>query len=414
MPSKRQSYTVLVRGLAIGGGNLPRVQSMTNTSTADIDATVKQIHELSTAGSELVRVTVNDSDAARAVSEIRRQIGNIPLIGDFHYNGHILLAQHPDCAEALDKIRINPGNVGTKKQDLKDNFHCILDIAKHYNKPIRIGVNWGSLDEQLLTEKMEQNAQLAQPLPADEVQLSAVIESAIRSAHLAIDYAIPPNNIILSAKTSNPQTLIQVYYELAKSPFALHLGLTEAGMGYRGIVKSIAGLAPLLSEGIGDTLRISLTPEPQGDRTLEVKVAYELLQSLGIRSFMPSVTSCPGCGRTTNTHFQELTIATEQYIQRKLPEWKAQGKTSVENLHFAVMGCIVNGPGESRKANLGISLPGNNEHPRCPVYADGVHLTTLQAKDFQTLKEQWLTLIDTYIEKFSSSSPLGSSHENFL
>ena len=402
MMHKRKSHTVLVRTVSIGGENPPRVQSMTNTLTADIDATVKQIHDLSRSGSELVRITVNDTDAARAVPEIRRQIGNIPLIGDFHYNGHILLTQQPLCAEALDKIRINPGNVGAKKQNLKDNFHSILDIAKHYQKPIRIGVNWGSLDEQILTEKMEQNALLPKPLPAEEVQLSAVVESALRSADLAIAYGIQPNNIVLSAKTSDPQTLICVYRELAKSPFALHLGLTEAGMGYRGIVKSIAGLAPLLTEGIGDTIRISLTPEPQGDRTLEVKVAYELLQSLGIRSFMPSVTSCPGCGRTTNTAFQQLTIETEHYLRRKLPEWKTQGKTGVENLHFAVMGCIVNGPGESRKANLGISLPGNNENPRCPVYANGIHITTLQTKDFQTLKEQWLALIEKYVQENSA------------
>ena len=378
---RRRSVPVRIGGVTIGGAAPIVVQSMTNTDTADIDATVSQVVALARAGSELVRVTVDRAEAAAAVPHIREQLDargvDVPLIGDFHYNGHTLLAKHPACAEALAKYRINPGNVGFKDKRDKQ-FSAIVEIALKNDKPVRIGVNWGSLDQDLLTRLMDENAKAPEPKDARAVMHEAITQSALLSAERAIELGLGPDKIVLSAKVSAVQDLIQVYAMLTeRSDLALHLGLTEAGMGSKGIVASSAALAVLLQQGIGDTIRISLTPEPQGDRTLEVKVAQELLQSMGFRSFVPLVAACPGCGRTTSTTFQELARDIQDFIRDSMPKWKRR-YPGVETLTVAVMGCIVNGPGESKHADIGISLPGTGEAPAAPVFIDGKKVATLR------------------------------------
>jgi (E)-4-hydroxy-3-methylbut-2-enyl-diphosphate synthase len=379
--ARRRSVPVDIGGVIVGGSAPIVVQSMTNTDTADVEATVNQVAALARAGSELVRVTVDRDEAAAAVPHIRDKLDargvDVPLIGDFHYNGHTLLADHPACAEALAKYRINPGNVGFK--DKRDRqFSAIIDIALKNGKPVRIGVNWGSLDQDLLTRLMDENAKLTEPKDARAVMHEAITQSALLSAERAVQLGLGPDKIVLSAKVSAVQDLIQVYAMLAaRSELALHLGLTEAGMGSKGIVASSAALAVLLQQGIGDTIRISLTPEPKGDRTLEVKVAQELLQSMGFRSFVPLVAACPGCGRTTSTTFQELARDIQDFIREEMPEWKRR-YPGVETLTVAVMGCIVNGPGESKHADIGISLPGTGEAPAAPVFIDGKKAVTLR------------------------------------
>jgi len=379
--SRRRSIPVNIGGIIVGGDAPIVVQSMTNTDTADVDATVAQVAALAYAGSELVRVTVDREEAASAVPHIRDKLAarghDVPLIGDFHYNGHTLLADYPACAKALAKYRINPGNVGFK--DKRDRqFSAIIDIAIKNDKPVRIGVNWGSLDQDLLTRLMDENAKLPEPKDARAVMHEAITQSALLSAERAIELGLGPDKIVLSAKVSAVQDLIQVYAMLAaRSNLALHLGLTEAGMGSKGIVASSAALAVLLQQGIGDTIRISLTPEPKGDRTLEVKVAQELLQSMGFRSFVPLVAACPGCGRTTSTTFQELARDIQDFIRDSMPEWRSR-YPGVETLTVAVMGCIVNGPGESKHADIGISLPGTGEAPAAPVFIDGKKSVTLR------------------------------------
>ena len=378
---RRRSVPVNIGGVIVGGPAPIVVQSMTNTDTADIDATVAQVAALARAGSELVRITVDRDEAAAAVPHIRDKLDargvDLPLIGDFHYNGHTLLAEYPACAEALAKYRINPGNVGFK--DKRDRqFSAIVDIAIRNDKPVRIGVNWGSLDQDLLTRLMDENAKLPEPKDARAVMHEAIAQSALLSAERAVELGLGPDKIVLSAKVSAVQDLIQVYAMLAaRSDLALHLGLTEAGMGSKGIVASSAALAVLLQQGIGDTIRISLTPEPNGDRTLEVKVAQELLQSMGFRSFVPLVAACPGCGRTTSTTFQELARDIQDFIRDEMPEWKRR-YPGVETMTVAVMGCIVNGPGESKHADIGISLPGTGEAPAAPVFIDGKKAVTLR------------------------------------
>jgi (E)-4-hydroxy-3-methylbut-2-enyl-diphosphate synthase len=378
---RRRSVPVNIGGVIVGGPAPIVVQSMTNTDTADIDATVVQVAALARAGSELVRITVDRDEAAAAVPHIRDKLDargvDVPLIGDFHYNGHTLLAEYPACAEALAKYRINPGNVGFK--DKRDRqFSAIVDIAIRNDKPVRIGVNWGSLDQDLLTRLMDENAKLPEPKDARAVMHEAIAQSALLSAERAVELGLGPDKIVLSAKVSAVQDLIQVYAMLAaRSDLALHLGLTEAGMGSKGIVASSAALAVLLQQGIGDTIRISLTPEPNGDRTLEVKVAQELLQSMGFRSFVPLVAACPGCGRTTSTTFQELARDIQNFIRDEMPEWKRR-YPGVETMTVAVMGCIVNGPGESKHADIGISLPGTGEAPAAPVFIDGKKAVTLR------------------------------------
>ena len=379
--ARRRSVPVNIGGVIVGGPAPIVVQSMTNTDTADIDATVAQVAALARAGSELVRITVDRDEAAAAVPHIREQLDargvDVPLIGDFHYNGHTLLAEYPACAEALAKYRINPGNVGFK--DKRDRqFSAIVEIAIRNDKPVRIGVNWGSLDQDLLTRLMDENAKLPEPKDARAVMHEAIAQSALLSAERAVELGLGPDKIVLSAKVSAVQDLIQVYAMLAaRSDLALHLGLTEAGMGSKGIVASSAALAVLLQQGIGDTIRISLTPEPNGDRTLEVKVAQELLQSMGFRSFVPLVAACPGCGRTTSTTFQELARDIQNFIRDEMPEWKRR-YPGVETMTVAVMGCIVNGPGESKHADIGISLPGTGEAPAAPVFIDGKKAVTLR------------------------------------
>jgi (E)-4-hydroxy-3-methylbut-2-enyl-diphosphate synthase len=379
--ARRRSIPVDIGGVIVGGTAPVVVQSMTNTDTADIDSTVTQVAALARAGSELVRVTVDRDEAAAAVPHLRDELDargvDVPLIGDFHYNGHALLADHPACAAALAKYRINPGNVGFKDKRDKQ-FSAIIDIALKNGKPVRIGVNWGSLDQDLLTRLMDENAKLPEPKDARAVMHEAIAQSALLSAERAIELGLGPDKIVLSAKVSAVQDLIQVYAMLAeRSNLALHLGLTEAGMGSKGIVASSAALAVLLQQGIGDTIRISLTPEPKGDRTLEVKVAQELLQSMGFRSFVPLVAACPGCGRTTSTTFQELARDIQDFIRDEMPEWKKR-YPGVETLTVAVMGCIVNGPGESKHADIGISLPGTGEAPAAPVFIDGKKAVTLR------------------------------------
>jgi (E)-4-hydroxy-3-methylbut-2-enyl-diphosphate synthase len=378
---RRQTIPVRIGNVTIGGGAPIVVQSMTNTDTADIDSTTTQVAALARAGSELVRITVDRAEAATAVPHIRERLDllgvDVPLIGDFHYNGHTLLKEHPACAAALAKYRINPGNVGFKDKRDKQ-FAEIVEIALKHGKAVRIGVNWGSLDQDLLTRLMDENATLAEPKDAREVMHEAIVQSALLSAARAMELGLGPDRIVLSAKVSAVQDLIAVYSMLAaRSDLALHLGLTEAGMGSKGIVASSAALGVLLQQGIGDTIRISLTPEPQGDRTLEVKVAQELLQSMGFRSFVPLVAACPGCGRTTSTTFQELARDIQDFIRAEMPEWKRR-YPGVETLNVAVMGCIVNGPGESKHADIGISLPGTGEAPAAPVFIDGKKVATLR------------------------------------
>lgn len=393
---RRRSVAVRVGPVTLGGGAPVAVQSMTNTDTADVEATVRQVRQLAEAGSELVRITVNTEEAARAVPRIvdrLRAAGvTVPLVGDFHYNGHLLLTRYPACAQALDKYRINPGNVGPRGHD--ENFRAIVEVALRYGKPVRIGVNWGSLDPTLLTELMEENARRPEPLDAQAVTRLAMVESALRSARLAESFGLPHDRIVLSAKTSRPVDLIEVYRALAdRCDYPLHLGLTEAGMGTRGVVASTAALAVLLHEGIGDTIRVSLTPPPGGDRTEEVRVAQQILQSLEIRTFFPQVSACPGCGRTTSTFFQEMAQQVQEYIRARMPEWKDR-YPGVEGLRVAVMGCVVNGPGESRHAHVGISLPGTFEEPRAPVYVDGRLVTTLRGEG---LVREFCAILESYV-----------------
>ena len=386
-------------GVPVGSAHPIVVQSMTNTDTADAPATAAQVRALHAAGSELVRVTVNTDEAARAVPAIVADV-DVPVIGDFHYNGHLLLTKYPECARALAKYRINPGNVGTKRRD--DNFRTIIQVAINEGKPVRIGVNWGSLDQQLLTVMMDANAGLAEPRDARDVTMDAMVESAMRSAELAEECGLPHDHIILSAKVSGVQDLVAVYRMLAqRSDYPLHLGLTEAGMGTKGVVASTAGLSILLQEGIGDTIRVSLTPRPGGDRTEEVQVAQQVLQSLGLRSFTPQVTACPGCGRTTSTFFQVMAEEIQTYLRERRTAWQARYPGS-EELRVAVMGCVVNGPGESKHADIGISLPGTAEEPRAPVYVDGALKLTLKG---DTIVADFLRILDDYVEtRFGGSS----------
>jgi (E)-4-hydroxy-3-methylbut-2-enyl-diphosphate synthase len=407
---RRESCKVMVGGVAVGGNAPIVVQSMTNTDTADIAATVQQVTELARAGSELVRITVNNLEAAAAVPHIRDRLDragmDVPLIGDFHFNGHRLLTQHPACAEALAKLRINPGNVGRgSKRD--DQFAILIDFACRYGKPVRIGVNWGSLDAELLARMMDENARLPEPQDAAVVTRQALVASALESARQAESRGLAHDRILLSCKVSGVQDLIMVYRDLAaRCDYGLHLGLTEAGMGSKGIVASTAALAVLLQEGIGDTIRISLTPEPGGDRAREVIVAQELLQTMGLRSFAPLVIACPGCGRTTSTFFQELANRIQGYLRAQMPVWRAS-YPGVENMHVAVMGCVVNGPGESKHANVGISLPGSGENPVAPVYVDGVKTVTLKggniAAEFQRIVEQYV--ISKYAQQPDGTPP---------
>lgn len=397
MVHRRKAAEVDIGGVLVGGMNPVVVQSMTNTDTADISGTVAQVKALSEAGSELVRVTVNNEPAAKALPEIvtrlRDQGLQTPIIGDFHYNGHILLTKYPVAARALAKYRINPGNVGTTRRD--ENFQAIVRVAVENDKPVRIGVNWGSLDQRLLTDLMDQNSSDPQPKDAGSVLRDAMVESAMRSATLAEDTGLPHDHVLLSAKVSKVQELVAVYRQMAPlSDYPLHLGLTEAGMGAKGIVASTAGLAPLLLDGIGDTIRVSLTPEPGGDRTEEVRVAQQILQSLGLRSFEPQVTACPGCGRTTSTFFQQMAKEIQGFIRIQMPSWR-EVYSGVEELEVAVMGCVVNGPGESKHANIGISLPGNFEEPKAPVYVDGEHFTTLKGEG---LVEEFKGILEEYVK----------------
>jgi (E)-4-hydroxy-3-methylbut-2-enyl-diphosphate synthase len=396
---RRQTPTVNIGGILTGSSAPVVVQSMTNTDTADIESSIQQIAALARAGSELVRVTVNNDEAAKAVPYIVEGLAkkgwNTPIIGDFHYNGHQLLAKYPECAEALAKYRINPGNCSIGRKD-DDNFRTMVEVAVKHQKPVRIGVNWGSLDQALLTTMMDANSKLSDPLPARDVMMEAMVVSALDNAAAAERYGLRRDQIILSAKVSGVRDLIDVYTELAsRTDHALHLGLTEAGMGMKGIVASTAGLSPLLLAGIGDTIRVSLTPTPGGDRSEEVRCGQQILQSLGIRSFMPQVTSCPGCGRTTSTYFQELAERIQSYLVASMPEWKQQ-YPGVEELKLAVMGCIVNGPGESKHANIGISLPGTFEEPKAPVYVDGKLFTTLKG---DRIVEEFQVILDEYVEK---------------
>jgi (E)-4-hydroxy-3-methylbut-2-enyl-diphosphate synthase len=395
---RRPTVTVDVGGVPIGSSHPVVVQSMTNTDTADPDATAIQVAQLAHAGSELVRVTVNNDEAARAVPVIRDKLDRlgvgVPLVGDFHYNGHLLLTRHPEAAAALAKYRINPGNVGAKRRDA--NFQHIVEVAIANDKPVRIGVNWGSLDQQLLTEMMDANAALPEPRDSREVMTEAMIESALRSARLAEETGLGHDRIVISAKVSGVQDLVEVYSRLAeRCDYPLHLGLTEAGMGSRGIISSTAGLAILLQRGIGDTIRVSLTPQPGGDRTEEVQVAQQVLQSLGLRSFTPQVSACPGCGRTTSTFFQEMARDIGAHLAEQMPIWR-EAHPGVEELKVAVMGCVVNGPGESKHADIGISLPGTFEEPVAPVFVDGELHTTLRGDD---IVPRFLEILDDYVAR---------------
>ncbi|MEX2368551.1 MAG: flavodoxin-dependent (E)-4-hydroxy-3-methylbut-2-enyl-diphosphate synthase [Balneolaceae bacterium] len=401
--NRRDSIQVKVGDVPIGGNAPIVVQSMTNTDTSDVDSTVDQIEHLYQAGSELVRITVNHDDAAKAVPHIKEKLLSrgltVPVIGDFHYNGHKLLPGYPDMAAALDKFRINPGNTGTKGRD--KNFCTIIEQAIIHDKPVRIGVNWGSLDQQLLAERMDENNELEQPKSSREVMLDTMVESARRSSELAEEVGLPSDKIIISCKMSGVQDLINVYQRIAELlPYPLHLGLTEAGMGMKGIVASTTALSVLLQQGIGDTIRVSLTPMPGADRAEEVRVCQQILQSLGIRSFTPQVTSCPGCGRTQSTYFQELADEIQQYVVKQMPVWR-DIYPGVEEMDVAVMGCVVNGPGESRNANIGISLPGTFEDPVAPVYVDGEHYKTLRGnhigKEFRKILDDYV--VNTYGEK---------------
>jgi (E)-4-hydroxy-3-methylbut-2-enyl-diphosphate synthase len=395
---RRKTVSVSVGGVSVGGDAPIVVQSMTNTDTADIEATVKQSVALARAGSELVRVTVNNDAAAAALPRIvdclEKQGVNVPIIGDFHYNGHLLLKKFPECARALAKYRINPGNVSVGRKD-DDNFRTMIEVAVANRKPVRIGVNWGSLDQALLTRMMDENSRLQEPKDAREVTMEAMVASAINSAAKAEQYGLRPDQIILSAKVSGVQDLIEVYRALAaRCRYPLHLGLTEAGMGTKGIVASTAALGVLLQEGIGDTIRVSLTPAPNGDRTEEVVVAQQILQSLGLRSFNPQVTACPGCGRTTSTFFQEMAEQIQSYLREQMPIWKER-YPGIEEMKVAVMGCVVNGPGESKHANIGISLPGTFEEPKAPVFVDGRLMTTLRG---EKIVAEFIKILDGYVE----------------
>jgi (E)-4-hydroxy-3-methylbut-2-enyl-diphosphate synthase len=399
MQARRRSVPVKVGHVTVGGDAPIVVQSMTNTDTADVDSTVRQLAALANAGSEIVRITVDRDEAAAAVPKIKERllkIGcNVPIVGDFHYIGHKLLADHPGCAEALDKYRINPGNVGFK--DKKDRqFSAIVEMAIKHDKPVRIGANWGSLDQELLTHLMNENSRSNNPKDAREITREAMVQSALLSAQRAEEIGLPRNKIILSAKVSSVQDLVLVYADLAaRSDYAIHLGLTEAGMGSKGIVASASALGILLQQGIGDTIRVSLTPEPGGDRTLEVKVAQEILQTMGFRTFVPLVAACPGCGRTTSTTFQELAGSIQKFIIESMPAWRKK-YPGVEGLNVAVMGCIVNGPGESKHADIGISLPGTGEAPAAPVFIDGKKAVTLRGP---TVAQDFQKLVVDYIER---------------
>ncbi|MDZ7806674.1 MAG: flavodoxin-dependent (E)-4-hydroxy-3-methylbut-2-enyl-diphosphate synthase [Gracilimonas sp.] len=401
---RRKSIQVMVGDVPVGGGAPIVVQSMTNTDTADIDDTADQIEHLFRSGSELVRITVNNDEAAKAVPYIKEKLLKrgipVPVIGDFHYNGHKLLTKYPDMARALAKFRINPGNTGTKARD--ENFVTIVEQAIKYDKPVRIGVNWGSLDQQLLAQRMDANNDLEKPKSAKEVMLDTMVESAKRSSKLAEDVGLASDKIIISCKMSGVQDVVTVYERIAEEvDYPLHVGLTEAGMGMKGMVASASALAVILQQGIGDTIRVSLTPEPGGDRALEVQVAQQILQSLKIRSFIPQVTACPGCGRTKSTYFQELAQDIQEYIVESMPIWR-KAYPGVEEMDVAVMGCVVNGPGESRNANIGISLPGTFEEPKAPVYIDGEHSVTLRGDN---IGEEFTTILNNYIkEKFGRSS----------
>jgi (E)-4-hydroxy-3-methylbut-2-enyl-diphosphate synthase len=403
VPQRKQTVPVRVGNVTVGGGHPVVVQSMTNTDTADAKATTEQVAELFLAGSEVVRITVNTQEAAAAVPEIRQRLTDrglaVPLVGDFHYNGHVLLRKYPACAEALDKYRINPGNVG-KGANHDKNFATMVQCAVDHRKPVRIGVNAGSLDQELLDELMDTNARSAIPQDATAVFLEAMVQSALRSAHAAEELGLRRDQIILSCKISKVQELVRVYRALAdRTDHALHLGLTEAGMGMKGIVGSTAGLSILLQQGIGDTIRVSLTPEPGSSRTQEVRVAQQILQAMDIRPFLPQVTACPGCGRTTSSYFQELSQQVEKFLHARMPEWK-KTKPHVASLQVAVMGCVVNGPGESKAANLGISLPGTGEAPRAPVYEDGVQVGMLEGP---TLAKDFLARIEAYVQRMQPS-----------
>jgi (E)-4-hydroxy-3-methylbut-2-enyl-diphosphate synthase len=404
---RRATVPVSVGGVPIGSGHPIVVQSMTNTDTADVGSTVRQVNALARAGSELVRVTVNNEDAAAAVPHIVEELDRLgvaaPIIGDFHYNGHLLLTRHPACARALAKYRINPGNVGGKRAD--ENFRAIVDVALANDKPVRIGVNWGSLDQSLLTEMMDLNARQENPRDARDVTMEAMVESALRSAALAEAAGMAHDRIVLSAKVSGVQDLVDVYRMLAgRCDYPLHLGLTEAGLGAKGIIASTAGLSILLQEGIGDTIRVSLTPAPGGDRTEEVQVAQQVLQSLGLRSFAPQVTSCPGCGRTTSTFFQEMAQQIQDYLREKMPAWR-QERPGVAEMRVAVMGCVVNGPGESKHADIGISLPGTFEEPKAPVYVDGRLLVTLKG---DRIVAEFLEILEEYVASRYAADPVAT------
>jgi (E)-4-hydroxy-3-methylbut-2-enyl-diphosphate synthase len=395
---RRKTVTATIGGVRVGSDAPVMVQSMTNTDTADIPATIKQVADLARAGSEVVRVTVNTDEAAKAVPYIVEGLDKlgmrVPIVGDFHYNGHLLLTKYPGCAEGLAKYRINPGNVSIGRKN-DDNFRIMIEVAVKYQRPVRIGVNWGSLDQSLLTRMMDENSRLAEPKDAREVTMEAMVVSALKSAKLAEQYGLRPDQIILSAKVSGVQDLIDVYRTLAaRCEYPLHLGLTEAGMGAKGIVASSAAMAVLLQEGIGDTVRVSLTPAPGGDRTEEVRVAQQILQSLGIRSFTPQVTACPGSGRTTSTIFQEMAQQIQTYLRDQMPRWKER-YVGVEEMKVAVMGCVVNGPGESKHASLGISLPGTFEEPKAPVYVDGRLFTTLKG---DKIVAEFIKILDDYVD----------------
>ena len=404
---RRKTVTATVGGVPIGSAAPVVVQSMTNTDTADAAGTAEQVAALARAGSQLVRITVNNESAAAAVPEIGQRLADmgviVPLIGDFHYNGHLLLAKYPDCARVLAKYRINPGNVGGKRRD--EHFRTIIQIAIAHGKPVRIGVNWGSLDQDLLTTMMDENSRLDAPRDAKDVYIEAMIESALRSAASAEQTGLGHDRILISAKVSTVQDLVDVYRRLgARCDFPLHLGLTEAGLGMKGIVASTAALAILLADGIGDTIRVSLTPRPNGDRTEEVQVAQQILQSLGLRSFAPQVTACPGCGRTTSTFFQKMAEDIQTYLREQMPVWRDR-HPGVEEMRVAVMGCVVNGPGESKHANIGISLPGTFEEPKAPVYIDGKLAVTLRGEG---IVPEFLALLEQYVaRRYPSREPAG-------
>ena len=405
--SRRQTVTALVGNVPVGSAHPIVVQSMTNTDTADAAGTAAQVAALSAAGSQLVRITVNNDEAAAAVPEIAARLHDfgvdVPIVGDFHYNGHLLLAKYPECARALAKYRINPGNVGGKRRD--EHFRTIVQIAVDNGKPVRIGVNWGSLDQDLLTEMIDENSAAGYPRTAKDVYMEAMLASALRSAEMAEDVGLGHDKILISAKVSQVQDLVEVYGRLAsRCDYPLHLGLTEAGMGMKGQVASAAALSILLAQGIGDTIRVSLTPKPNGDRSEEVLVAQQILQSLGLRSFAPQVTACPGCGRTTSTFFQHMAEDIQTYLREQMPIWKTS-RPGVETMHVAVMGCVVNGPGESKHANLGISLPGTFEEPRAPVYMDGKLLTTRKGDH---IVQEFLVILEDYVARTYPAAELVS------